>query len=661
MASNGVFSGDPAREQGGVIPGDPCRDDPAVLAAQESPVSLGPANDVKEQVRQAVDIVDLVESYLPLRRQGRQFVALCPWHADKRPSLTVNQERQSWRCWVCGDGGDVFSFVMKKENVDFREALEILAERARIELKPLHSKPAEPGSSDDKRTLYRAVQWAEQQFHEFLLRAREAESARNYLDQRGITAESLDRFRIGYAPPSWDWLLQRARSTPFSGPMLSAVGLVNFSEQSRRHYDFFRGRVIFPIRDTQRRPIAFGGRILPEIAKQEEAKRGNPPGKYINTPETRLFSKSEQLYGLDIVRDAVTRSRHIVIVEGYTDVVLPLQLGLDNFAAVCGTALGPKHIQLLKRYADRITLLLDGDEAGQRRSNEILELFVSEQVDLRVLTLPQELDPCDFIRERGVDAMRELLAGAVDALEHKFRVTTRGIDPSTDTHAANQAVEELLATLAKVPRMQTTSASLREQQFLTRIARQYQLREDDLRARMSELRRSAKPAATAQGGADDAPQARLREMIDPRNVELLEIMTLDGLLAAEAVAQIAAEHVAAGPARAIFNVYCRLAGSGEPLDFNRVLSELEDPRLKSLLVECDERAHDKEQHARVPAEQRLETLIEEFERGANERNQRAKLNALEQKKMDSNEENDFLRSFLAHEQQRHGISSPTDG
>jgi DNA primase len=286
-----------------------------------------------------------------------------------------------------------------------------------------------------------------------------------------------------------------------------------------------------------------------------------------------------------------------------------------------------------------------------------------------VLTLPDRLDPCDFIRQRGADAMRELLAGAVDALEHKVRVTTQGIDPTRDTHKAHVAVEDILATLAKAPRVQSAAsgaARLREQQLLARLARQFYLPEGELWQRLNDLRRNAKPAIQQPGAAqrsDDsaAPTTRLIESIDPRQSELLEIMTIDEQLAAQALALIAPEHVASGPVRAIFNVYARLAAAGESLEFGRVMSELEDPRLKSLLVQLDEQAQQKEQHAQQPAQQRLEALLSDFEQGNQERGRRAQLAALEQQKLAPQEELDVLQDLIAQQRKRQGISSPTDG
>ena len=276
-------------------------------------MSLGPAFDAKEQVRQAVDIVDLVGSYIQLRRQGRNFVGLCPWHDDSRPSLNVNPDRQSWKCWVCDVGGDVFSFVMKAEGLEFRETLELLAEKAGITLRqpgqgsPDDSQPS-GGPSNDKRVLLRVMAWAEEQFHRCLVDAPEGEPGRKYLAERGISSESIRRFHLGYAPQTLG-LAPRSHPRARSGRPASsnALGLLRRKEVGGEHYDWFRGRVMFSIRDARSRPIAFGGRVLPQLAGERDA-------KYINSPETPLFSKSRELYGLDMAREAIAhdqrRDRH---------------------------------------------------------------------------------------------------------------------------------------------------------------------------------------------------------------------------------------------------------------------------------------------------------------------------------------------------------------
>ena len=291
-------------------------------------VSSGLTADTKDRIKQANDIVDLVGSYMELRRQGSNYVCHCPWHDDQRPSLQVNPARQSWVCWVCNIRGDVFDFVMRREGVEFVEAMKILAERAGIPW-TLSQRKIEKGSVNDKQTLYQAMSWAEQQFHDFLLQSPAAANPRQYLLDRGFADDSIQQFKLGFCPPSYNWLTDRARESIFSAEILEACDLVGRSNQGS-YYDRFRGRLIFPIRDTMHRAIALGGRLVPGVFEPDK----EPPGKYINSRETRLFSKSDTLYGLNLVRDQVSKDRSLTIVEGYTDVIGAWQAGLrepDSF------------------------------------------------------------------------------------------------------------------------------------------------------------------------------------------------------------------------------------------------------------------------------------------------------------------------------------------
>lgn len=614
--------------------------------------------DAKERVRQAIDIVDLLGRYLTLRRQGQHFVAICPWHDDSRPSLHINQARQSWKCWVCDVGGDVFSFVMKYERVEFREALQMLADRAGIELASTPVVKAKPGSPDDKTTLLAAVAWAEQQFHDCLLRSSQAEPARRYLAERGISPASIERFRLGFSPDSWQWLQDRARSTNFTTPVLLASGLIAKSPNSGSCYDWLKGRVIFPIHDVQDRPIAFGGRVLPEQARPEQA--GRTPAKYINSPETRVYSKSEHLYGLSVGRPAIVKTKQVVVMEGYTDVILAQQHGIDQAVAVQGVALNERHLRLLRRFVESVTLVLDGDDAGQRRTNDILQLFVAAQLDLRILTLPNGLDPCDFVIQHGGDAFRQLLAGAVDALEHKFRTATEGIDLASDTHRASRAVEEILSTIAKAPRLQsstTESIRIREQQILGRVARQFRLPEEEVRKRLAELRKGIKPSRSPE-----APTAQPTiSQLTTHEQELFEILVLHPELVPVAIERIGVEDMSGPLARLLLSTYLELEVAGETLDFPRVLTEVEDAQLKNILVELDERAQRKAALAEESAMARLNGLIRDFawERAAHA--SRDKVVALEEQRLNNQEELDLLTELIQQERERQGISMPTDG
>lgn len=625
-------------------------------------MSFGPAFDAKEQVRQAVDIVDLVGSYIQLRRQGRNFVGLCPWHDDSRPSLQVNPERQSFKCWVCDIGGDVFSFLMKAENLEFREALEMLAERAGIQLRPPArqggdvSQPAD--AANDKRALYRVMAWAEEQFHRCLLSAPEAEAGRQYLAQRGISAASIRRFHLGFAPDRWDWLLERARGSEWTPAVLERVGLLRRKELGGGYYDWFRGRVMFSIRDARSRPLAFGGRVLPQLADDHSA-------KYINSPETPLFSKSRELYGLDLARDNFKRAGGAIVMEGYTDCLMAHQHGIDNCVAVLGTALGEGHLRLLRRYTDSITLVLDGDEAGRRRTNEILDallaLFEKNQVDLRILTLPEGLDPCDFISQQGSEPFRQMLTQAVDALEHKFRTVTNGLDTLTDTHRASQAAEQLLVTLTQIrpagggPSSQTL---LREEQMLSRIARQFHLREEQLRSRLSTLRREARRRQGAsRGQAADVPieTAAVSPTAPPRRLadlpvwdcELLELLLLEPAFLPRIASAIEPTAITSDAARRIYDSCCRLAQHGGPCDFGRLLAAFDDPEMKSLLVQLDESCATK---ASADRERWFADLLETYRRRREEAERRVALAAARQ---NSGDAEDILARFCEQAKSKH--------
>lgn len=624
------------------------------------------AFDAKDRVRQSTDIVDLVSGYMELRRQGAKFVGLCPWHDDSKPSLNVDPNRQSWKCWVCNLGGDVFSFVMQKENVDFLGALEILADRAGIEIQSAAPRTS-PGDANDKKTLFSANDWAAEQFHRCLTESNEAHSARQYLAARGINDDSIQSFRIGYSPNHWTWLCDRSK-TLYSPRVLEGCGLVGQSERGGKYYDKLRGRLIFPIHDTQNRAIAFGGRVLPEVEEEVQAK-GQRVAKYWNSPETRLFSKSDNLYGLNVVRDELSRNREAVVVEGYTDVVMAHQAGLRNVVAALGTAINERHIRVLKRFADRITLLLDGDEAGQRRTNEILELFVASDADLRVLTLPNQLDPFDYVQKFGGDALRELLSTAVDALEFKIRKVTGGLDLINDTHGASQALENVLQTLSKVPRPVQTDGikHLREQQVMTRLSRLFQIDIEQIGNRLRQLRRNSRPTTGESLTASKPMRRVVLQECDSKELELLEILLIDENLFAEAVEHISPDQFSVGPLRDLFETYIDLSRGGTALDFASVMTHLEDPEIKNLLAEIDGRAQKKHVDSQISPRERLSDVVERFTRMVTENKARQVQARLDQPNLSDNEEADLLKAHFEMKLHEHRLthqqedSAPKDG
>lgn len=609
------------------------------------------AYDDKDRVKQATDIVDLTSSYLQLRRQGSIYVASCPWHDDQRPSLQVNPTRQSWKCWVCDIGGDVFSFIMKRENVEFRQALEMLAERAGIELSSRPRPKTVAGNPNDKPTLFKAMQWAAKCYHRCLMEEADAEPARRYLAARGINAAAIEQFRIGFAPNSWSWLLEQCRSAGYSAEVLQACGLVARSEKSSGWYERFRGRLMFPIHDTQDRAIAFGGRILPEIAEAEEKESGRPAAKYINSPETRLYAKSDNLYGLNIAREHLSNDRHLIIVEGYTDVIGSWIAGIENVAAVCGTALNRRHIHVIRRFADRITLVLDGDEAGQRRTNEILEHFVQADVDLRVMTLPQGEDPCDFVQRHGAAEFRHLIDAASDALEHKMAIETAGIDLIRDTHRANQALDNILRTIASSPgTLQTSSDNrLRVQQILTRLSQRFQIDLDSLARRIVELRRRKKNLP------QDRQQSSDEKTLRPLERELLQIILRDTRLIDQAIENISPDQFVEGPCRDIFEILCACYHEGEVISFDSLMLQLEDPDLKHLLNELDEESQAKLQASETELSEQLNHVITGFDRLVRDQDKKAAIAELNQSELNPQEKSKILERLFQAAKERQGI------
>jgi len=346
------------------------------------------------------------------------------------------------------------------------------------------------------------------------------------------------------------------------------------------------------------------------------------------------------------------------------------QVGVNQTVAVLGTALGPRHIHVLRRFVDRVILVLDGDEAGQRRTNEILELFVAAQVDLRILTLPEELDPCEFLLERGAEPFLQMLGGAVDALEHKTRTATRGLDLLRDTHQANQALEEILSTIAKAPAPATgapADSPLREQQFLSRLARQFGLPESELRSRVNQLRRQQqqkgppRPAAeTPAPVAKPQPVPKLRDL-DSREIELLEILVVHPELVELALREIEVGQLKSECIRTIYRTIHGIHDSGGTPDFGNVLTALDDPGLKNIWVELDERAHAKAESALTQSRDRLQGLIDIFHYATMTRDRRQQLAALEEKRLDDQQELAVLQRLIAQERSRHGISAPKEG
>ncbi|MEO1996960.1 MAG: DNA primase, partial [Planctomycetaceae bacterium] len=421
-------------------------------------MSTGDSTDFKELVRTRTDLVELIGESIALtpQRGDRDYVGLCPFHDDNRPSMHVYRDRQTWRCWVCDKGGDCFSFVMDYERLEFPDALRLLAERAHLELP--QKQRANQQADQARSGLYDVLNWSCQQFHACLLESTAAQPARDYLHGRGINEETIQTFQIGFHPPEWQWLLNRARNR-FEDRQLVEAQLAAPRAQGHGLRDHFYDRVLFPIHDPRGRCVAFGGRILPGAAAHDAP-------KYINSPESQVFPKSKLLYGLSIARNAIRQSGCVVVVEGYTDCCLAHQFGQCNVVATLGTALTDSHVLALKRFARRVVLMYDGDSAGQNAMERSLIKFLAQDVDLRVMSLPGETDPADFLIQHGRQALQQKIEEATEAWDYKFNtcLQTHGTD-SIDSR--QRVLEDMLAVVAVAPGIQGT---MREDVILGKLA-----------------------------------------------------------------------------------------------------------------------------------------------------------------------------------------------
>lgn len=451
---------------------------------------------VVDEIKARLDILDVVGSYVSLQRAGRYYRALCPFHQERTPSFYVSPERQSWHCFgACNTGGDVFSFVMRKEGLDFAGALRLLAQRAGVDLPERREK-----EQDDRlRRLREANEAAALFYHRLLLESDEAAAARRYLEARGVNEWARREFLLGYSPRGRDVLRRHLLARGFSEQELLEAGLLVEGEGGTR--DRFHDRLIFPIRDARGRVAGFGGRSLDDT-----------PPKYLNTPQTHLFDKGGLLYALDRAQDAIRRQGEAVIVEGYMDALAAHQAGFANVVASMGTALTERQVRLLRRYSQRLVLALDADAAGAAaalRSQEVVEAALAQEretvpvltwrglvryqeaaaVELRVAVLPEGKDPDQVIRQSPAE-WQALIASAEPVLDYRFRRVAESVDRN-DPRARSQAVRELLPLVAAI------ADPVVRAHYLQRLSRLALVREAEL---LSLLRRSrAGPEETTRG------------------------------------------------------------------------------------------------------------------------------------------------------------------
>jgi DNA primase len=456
-------------------------------------------DSVLDEVRNSVNIVSLISEYVALKKRGRNHVARCPFHTEKTPSFNVNEDKQIFHCFGCGVGGDIFKFIMQIEQLAFPEAVRFVAERHGIALpQPVARHDAETGIDTD--VLHKVMEESALFYYQSLL-GPEGKSPLGYLEGRGVSRESIDRFKLGYSPGTGNSLLSHLQKRGFPAKALEECGLIKHSEDGGRIYDAFRNRIMFPITDIRGRVIAFGGRAL-----------GDHQPKYLNSPETRLYNKSRNLFGLSYSRGGVQKADFAVLVEGYMDFLIPFQHGIDNLVASLGTSLTPQQVKLLGRYTREVVVSYDPDSAGLAATQRSLDLFLEEDFRVRVFRLPEGLDPDAFVRSAGVKEYWNRLRDAAPYLDFVLETALKRQSRPGDPKSKIQVLNEVLPYLAKIPN------AVERSDYVFRFARKLQIEDQQL---LAEVKRAAQEKKT-----------RLREtpLVSRESMKLAEKRLLQFLL-----------------------------------------------------------------------------------------------------------------------------------
>jgi len=394
------------------------------------------SDEVITEVRSRADIVEVISGYLPLKKAGRNYRALCPFHPEKTPSFMVSGAKQVFHCFGCGIGGDIFGFVMKSENLSFPQAVKVLAEKFGVPIPRRKVSPSTKREIDRKEELYKVNQLAMDYYHDLLFR-REGTEAREYLKKRGIGKAVIEEHRLGYALIDWNGLVNYLLRKKAPLKLAAELGLI-MAKKTGGWYDHFRGRIIFPIFDLGGKVLGFGGRALDE----------NPP-KYLNSPESGLYKKSKSLYGLHAAKGFIREKELALIVEGYLDLLTLHQFGFKHAVATLGTALTENHIRLLKRFSDHFITIFDSDESGAAATIRALPLFLDEGVSCKVVRLPGKHDPDSFLQGGHGDAFQEMVSGAIPIFDFFIDEVLSGSD-LTSAGGKVRVIDEILPMLERI-------------------------------------------------------------------------------------------------------------------------------------------------------------------------------------------------------------------
>nr|WP_041808746.1 DNA primase [Evansella cellulosilytica] len=440
-------------------------------------MSLRVSEDIIEEIRKSIDIVDIISEYVQLKKQGKNFIGLCPFHGEKTPSFSVSPDKQLYHCFGCGAGGNVFSFIMETEGLPFLESVKKIADRMNMAIPELEHVTDEATSKEDSITKiwHNAHALSAKLFHHVLTSTDEGKEARDYLRNRGFTKEVIDTFQIGYAPNSWDFLASFLEKRKFPMDEMVKCGILSVREFDQKPYDRFRDRIIFPIWNNKGDMIAFGGRILSE---------GNP--KYLNSPESSIFNKSETLYYFHKARPSIRKKNEAILFEGYVDVISAWKAGVDNGVASLGTALSTTQAKMLRRLTDHVILCYDSDNAGQNATMKNAAILSEAGLQVRVAILPDGMDPDDYIQKMGVDRFnKDVIGQSLTLMGFKFQYYRRGKNLKDDGERMTY-IHQMIEEVSKL------SHAVERDHYLRRLSEEFSLSLEALKQQQIQVYKQSK-------------------------------------------------------------------------------------------------------------------------------------------------------------------------
>jgi len=514
-------------------------------------------DNLLEDILSRVDIVEVVSGFIPLKKAGRNFKACCPFHHEKTASFTVSPDRQIYHCFGCGESGNAFKFLMRYERLEFPEAVQVLAKKTGVVIPEINSGP-------DKNTAFITQLYGINElavaFYENNLTSPEGLKIKDYLLKRGVKEHSIKDFKLGVASDKWDALINHLRSKGSSLALLEKAGLV-ISKDSGGYYDRFRNRLIIPIFDIKGRPLAFGARVL-----------DNSLPKYINSPETPIYTKGKNLFGLNLAKEAIRDKDQAVIVEGYLDFIIPYQEGLKNIVASQGTALTVEQVRLLKRHTNNVVVIYDPDKAGELAALRSLDIFIEEEMDVKVVSLPQGLDPDTFVRKNGIDALSGLIDSASDLFDYKLKVLKSRFNHKEISGKAKIS-SGMLESLSKIKN------AVLKSEYLKKLAQELDIKEDAIIEESRKVKTDKPQLSISRGIDNKLSNANSAEML------LIKLMLEEAELIDHIKNHLGPEDFQDEKISGIVSIMFELAEQGKKVGANTLINHFSQEDVSRLVCE----------------------------------------------------------------------------